>query len=222
LFLKSQCENVTKSFRMLKKIILTWIVCLVAHGFISAQNLEIIPQINYSFGSRVYGTFGELKIQDSESYGVTLSLVNKNTSVMIEYYYQPTTGVYRDYFMPELNNQTSDLRINWYQIGIRQRFGNDDRTVPFAGLSVGVTDFNLDSSPNNQNETAFCFGLQAGANIYLSDRVGIRFHGRLNMPLQFNGFGFYAGTGGSGASASASAYFVQADVGAGLIFRLSN
>jgi len=207
---------------MFKKIILSWIVCLVTHGCISAQNLEVIPQINYSFGSRVYGTFGELKIQDSESYGVSLNIVNKNISIQIEYFYQPTTGVYRDYFMPELNNQTSDLRINWYQIGVRQRFGNDEKLVPFAGLSVGVTDFNLDSSPNKQNETAFSVGLQAGMNFYLSDRVGIRIHGRLNMPLQFNGFGFYAGTGGSGASASASAYFVQADLGAGLIIRLSN
>lgn len=188
----------------------------------NAQSIEIIPQASYTFGGRIYGQFGDLQIQGSESYGVSLNLVNRNTSIQLEYFYQPTTGVYRDYFMPELNNQTADLRINWYQIGIRQRFGNDEKVVPFAGVSIGITNFKLDSSPSSQNETAFCFGLQAGMNVYFSEILGIRVHGRLNMPLQFNGFGFYAGTGGSGASASASAYYFQADLGAGLIVRLPN
>ena len=65
------------------------------------------------------------------------------------------------------------------------------------------------------------FGLQTGTNLYLSKRIGFRVHGRLNFPVQFNGFGFYAGSGGSGLAASAGAYFIQADIGAGLIIRLS-
>ena len=188
---------------------------------VKAQNLEIIPQVNYTFGGKIYARYGELKIQDSESYGLSLNVVNKNVSFQIEYFYQPTTGNYRDYFNPE-SNQSADLRINWYHVGARQRFATNEKVVPFAGASIGLTHFNLDSSPNRYNETALSFGLQAGTNIYLSDRIGLRFHGRLNVPVQFNGFGFYAGTGGSGVTASAGAYFIQADLGAGLIIRLSN
>jgi len=205
---------------MFKNIKLTCLfflaVAIHAHG----QSIEIIPQVNYTFGGKIYGRFGELNIKDSESYGISLDIVNKNVSFQLEYFYQPTTGEYRDYFNPDLN-QSSDLQISWYQVGIRQRFATNEKVVPFAGVSIGLTHFNLDSSPNRYNETALSFGLQAGTNIYLSERIGLRFHGRFNFPVQFNGFGFYAGSGGSGLAASAGAYFIQADIGTGLIIRFA-
>lgn len=197
------------------------ILSMTSGIMVKAQNLEIIPQLNYTFGGKIYAKFGELRIQDSESYGLSLNVVNKNVSFQIEYLYQPTTGNYRDYFNPE-SNQSTDLRISWYHVGVRQRFVTNQKVVPFTGLSLGLTNFVLGSSPDRYNETALSFGLQAGTNIYFSERVGIRIHGRLNAPVQFNGFGFYAGTGGSGVSASAGAYFIQGDLGAGLIIRLSN
>lgn len=204
---------------MIKKSIIIVILCMTSGIIVMAQDLEIIPQANYTFGGKIYSRFGELRIQDSESYGVSLNIVNKNVSFQVEYFYQPTTGNYRDYFNSELN-QSSDLRINWYQIGVRQRFGTNEKVVPFAGLSLGLTNFVLDSSPDRYNENALSFAFQAGTNIYFSDRLGLRLHGRLNFPVQFNGFGFYAGTNGSGATASAGAYFIQADFGTGLIIRL--
>jgi hypothetical protein len=206
---------------MSKIIKLTFLFFLAITIHAQAQSIEIIPQVNYTFGGKVYGRFGELKIKDSESYGISLDIVNKNVSFQIEYFYQPTTADYRDYFNPDLNNQSSDLRISWYHIGVRQRFATNKKVVPFAGASLGLTYFSLDSSPNKYNETALSFGLQTGTNVYLSERIGLRFHGRLNFPVQFNGFGFYAGSGGSGLEASAGAYFLQGDIGAGLIIRLS-
>ena len=205
---------------MLKSIKLTILFLLAVTIYAHSQSIEIIPQINYTFGGKIYGRFGEMNIKDSESYGLSLNIVNNNVSFQIEYFYQPTTGDYRDYFNPTLN-QRSDLRVSWYQIGVRQRFAINERVVLFAGASIGLTHFNLDSSPTKYNETALSFGLQAGMSLYLSERVGLRFHGRFNFPVQFDGFGFYAGGGGSGLEASAGAYFIQADVGTGLIFRLS-
>lgn len=206
---------------MLKNIKLTIFIFLAVAVQAGAQSIEIMPQVNYTFGGRIYGRFGELKIQNSESYGVSLDIVNEKTSFQIEYFYQPTMGDYRDYFNPQLFNQSSDLRIGWFQIGVRQRFAIDEKVVPFAGVSLGLTNFNLNSSPVSYNETALSFALQAGSNIYLSERIGLRFHGRLLLPVQFNGFGFYAGTGGSGVAVSAGTYFVQGDLGAGLIIRIS-
>ncbi len=205
---------------MLNIVKITLLVFLVITTQAKAQDIEIIPQVSYTFGGKVYARNGELRIQDSESYGIALDIVNKNVSFQIEYFYQPTTGNYRDYFNPEQFNQSADLRINWYQIGVRQRFASGGKVVPFGGLSVGLTSFALDSSPNKFNELALSFGLQAGTNIYLSERIGLRFHARLQMPVQFNGFGFYAGTGGVGVGASAGTYFVQGDLGAGLIIRI--
>lgn len=207
---------------MLKTIKLTLLIFLAVTIHAEAQRVEIIPQINYTFGGKIYGRFGELNIKDSESYGISLDIVNKNVSFQIEYFYQPTTGEYRDYFDPQQLNQNADLRISWYHVGVRQRFAVDEKVVPFGGLSVGLTDFTLDSSPTKYDELALSFGLQTGTNIYLSERIGLRFHGRLLLPVQFNGFGFYASTSGSGLSASAGTYFIQGDVGAGLIIRFPN
>lgn len=205
---------------MIKQLLILSIVFLTTCFSLTAQSLEIIPQVSYTFGGRIYANLGELKIEDSESYGLSFNIVNRDISFQIEYFYQPTTGNYLDYLDPSLS-QSSDLRINWYQIGVRKRFATDKKVVPFAGLSLGLTNFVLESTPERQDENALSFGVQAGTNIYLSDRLGLRFHGRLNFPVQFNGFGFYAGTGGSGFGASASGYFIQADFGAGLIIRLS-
>ncbi|NJL76122.1 MAG: porin family protein [Saprospiraceae bacterium] len=205
---------------MLRNLISTAIVIAFTAFKIEAQTIEIIPQINYTFGGKIYAQFGELNIQDSESYGLSLNMVNDNVSFQLEYFYQPTTAEYRDYFRPEFS-QNADLRISWYHIGVRQQFAKNENLVPFGGLSLGLTTFNLDSSPTSFDEAALSFGLQAGTNVYLSEKIGLRFHGRLLAPVQFNGFGFYAGTGGAGAAASAGSYFVQADFGAGLIIRLS-
>ena len=206
---------------MSKVIKLTFLFFFAIAIHAQAQSIEVIPQVNYTFGGKIYGRFGELNIKDSESYGIALDIVNKNVSFQIEYFYQPTTGDYRDYFNPDLYNQSSDLRVSWYQVGVRQRFATNEKVVPFVGLSLGLTHFNLDSSPTKYSETALSFGLQAGANLYLSERIGLRFHGRLLSPVQFNGFGFYAGAGGTGLAASAGSYFIQGDIGMGIIIRLS-
>jgi len=204
---------------MHKKLLYTAFAFALTIISANAQSFEIIPQINYTFGGRIYGQFGELKIQDSESYGVSFNLVNDDISFQLEYFYQPTTGAYRDYFVAD-RSQTSDLNISWYQVGVRKSFSSSEKVSPFAGGSVGLTHFVLDSSPNGYDELALSLAFQGGVNVYLSDRIGLRFHARLLVPIQFNGFGFYAGSGGSGVAATAGSYFLQADVGAGLIIRL--
>lgn len=186
---------------------------------LKAQTIEVAPQLNYIFGGRINTQFGELNIQNSESYGLAVNIVNEKVSFQIEYFYQPTRGNYRDYFDSN-RNQNSDLRISWFHIGARQRVEINEKIVPFAGISLGLTNFVLDSSPVSYNELALSFGLQTGVNVNISERIGLKFHGRLLSPVQFNGFGFYAGLGVSGATASAGSYFVQADFGTGLIVRL--
>lgn len=186
-----------------------------------SQSIEITPYIGYTFGGKVYAKYGELKVQSSESYGGTIGIVMPtNTSVQFEYFRQPTVGVYRDYFRPAEYNQTADLNIDWYQLGFFKQVPVSESVNPYGGISLGATNFILKSTPTSYDEWSFSIALQAGAKLYLSDRVGLRLHARLLMPIQWGGFGFYAGTGGSGATASAGTYFIQGDVGAGLIIRL--
>ena len=208
--------------KMVKKIILAFMVVFATAIHTKGQQIEIIPQTNYTFGGKIFGQFGELKIENSASYGISLNIVRPNVSFQIEYHYQPTTGLYRDYFAPDQFNQNANLRIGWYQVGIRRRFNSSGKVVPFGGLSLGLTTFDLDSKPTSYDEVALSLGLQGGVNVYLTDFIGLRFHTRLLMPIQFNGFGFTVGTNGVGVGATAGTYFLQADIGAGVVFRLPN
>lgn len=188
-----------------------------------AQSIEITPTIGYTFGGKVYTRYGELKVKSSESYGGIVGIVlPTDMSVQFEYFRQPTVGEYRDYFNPIEYNQNANLDIDWYQLGFMKHVPVSSQVSPFGGISLGATNFILDSKPTSYNEWSFSVGLQGGVKLYLHDRIGLRLHARLLMPLQWGGFGFYAGSGGSGVSASAGTYFVQADVGAGLIIRLGN
>ncbi len=211
------------TLKMFKKIKLIFLVFMVLTIHAKAQSLEITPQVNYTIGGKIYARFGELNIRDSESYGISANLVTpNNTSFQIDYFYQPTVGEYRDYFNPDEANQNADLRISWFMVGVRKRFEVQESLVPFGGASIGLTRFAIDSTPTSYDEWALSLALQGGVNVYISKLLGLRFHTRILMPIQFQGFGFYAGTGGSGAAASAGTYFVQADFGAGLIIRLNN
>lgn len=190
---------------------------------VKSQAVEIIPQANYTIGGRIYARFGELKIEDSESYGLSVNFLtpSDDVSFQLEYFYQPTIGRYRDYFEPSEFNQNANLRISWLQAGVRRRFEVNEKLVPFAGASVGLTNFDLDSTPTDYDEWALSIAIQGGVNVYLSKVLGLRFHGRILTPIQFEGFGFYAGTGGAAVGATAGSYFIQGDFGAGLIVRLS-
>lgn len=211
------------NFTDMKKFLINTTILLSLFVFdTSGLDLELVPQSNYTFGGKIHSNFGVLDIQRSDSYGFMINAVEDDVSFQAEYFYQPSTGEYRDFYEPEEFNQNADLDIHWYHIGLRQRYAINKTVVPFFGVSVGLTHFILDSSPTKYDEIAFSFGIQGGVNFYVSKIIGFRVHGRILTPVQFEGFGFYAGTGDSGAQASSGSYFVQADLGVGIIIRIGD
>lgn len=204
---------------MIKKILLITSLVFVFTSAVS-QNIEITPYIGYTFGGKTPVGYGDLKVKSSESYGAALEILFPidDISLQLEYFRQPTTGQYRDRFDSSYN-QDFDMNIDWYHIGLLKLLSESDQIVPFIGLSLGATHFDL-KTDSGTDEWSFSVNLQGGVKIYFSERIGLRLHARLLMPIQWGGFGFYGGSGGSGATVSAGTYFVQGDVGAGLIFRL--
>ena len=53
-----------------------------------------------------------------------------------------------------------------------------------------------------------------------SEKVGLRFEGRLMMPITWAGGGFMVGTGGSGFYLGGGSAILQASLSAGLIIAL--
>jgi len=89
-------------------------------------------------------------------------------------------------------------------------------------LGMGV--FNV-TNPDNQvsdGATKFAWGLKAGANIWASERVGLKLQASLLSAVQAFGGGIYFGTGGAGAGVTGVSTFYQFVLGGGLVFNLGS
>jgi hypothetical protein len=109
--------------------------------------------------------------------------------------------------------------MNWFQIGAMQQI-NKGQAVPFAGITLGA----LYSNPQtNEIEDIWKFAMtgQIGIKYYINDKIGIRVHAGMLVPIQWGGFGVYFGSGGSGAGVTAGSAILQGEIGGGLILCLS-
>ena len=183
-----------------------------------STKVSLTPMVGWQFGGRAQFYEGDLKIEDNVNFGGLLAVkVGYGTSFEISYSWMGTSAYFKSY-VPYLSNRTMDLDVHYIQIGGVKDF-KEGPITPFGLLSLGLTGFvpeKFDTAVSS--EWLFSVALGAGMKIMLSDRIGIRLQGRLLMPMNFGGFGFYAGTGGSGGTVYTTVPIVQGDLSAGLIF----
>jgi hypothetical protein len=183
------------------------------------QNLEIIPYMSYQWGGKMEFYEGDMKFQSSENYGIALNYgLPSGTILQLEYMNQSTSLDVRLYEELGSDYKSYPVSMNWIQVGGLQGF-DFYPLVPFAGITLGALNFN---PRTNELQDAWKFALtgQLGLKYYFSERIGIRLHARLLMPIQWAGFGVSIGTGGAGAGINAGSYIFQGDIGGGLIFNL--
>lgn len=92
----------------------------------------------------------------------------------------------------------------------------------YGGFMIGMGIINIDNNAdgNSATKTRFAWGLRLGANIWASQKVGIKLEGQLLSVAQGAGGGFYFGTGGAGAGLSTYSTIYQWGLGGGLTFKL--
>ena len=93
---------------------------------------------------------------------------------------------------------------------------------PFGGIQLGMGIYNV-TNPENSNsgsDTKFAWGIKAGANIWASEKVGIKLQAGLISAVQAFGGSVYFGTGGAGAGLAGFSTFWQFSLGGGLVFKL--
>ena len=205
----------------MKRIVLLSAVLLSLAPLTFAQNLEIIPYMSYQWGGKLNFYNGDMQFQSGENYGIALNYsVPNGTVFQLEYMNQPTTLDVQLYGQLGSDYKSYPISMNWIQAGALQGF-DFYPLVPFAGLTVGAVNFN---PRTNELEDSWKFGLtgQIGLKYFFSERIGIRLHARVLMPIQWAGFGVSIGTGGAGAGINAGSYIFQGDIGGGLIFNLGS
>jgi hypothetical protein len=157
-------------------------------------------------GGFEYG--GGLEFILRPAYGIELSYLRLDSKAPMTYYYN---GVKSTEF---------DVASNYIMLGGNRYLLVNPKLEPYFGVQFGMAVFGVDN-PDNGNSgsaTKFAWGIKAGANIWLSDKIGLKLQGGLLSAVQSVGGGLYFGTGGAGAGVSGYSTFYQWTLGGGLIF----
>jgi hypothetical protein len=205
---------------------------LILTVFISISSfaqVEIAPFVGYMFGSGVDYYEGRLKIYDGMNYGGSLIIpVREIIDVEVNYSRLDSRAKFTAY-RPGYNDATIDrLSTNYFQIGVLKAISVDnDKIRPFGSFSLGATMFHSGDTDKDVTDVwRFSMTAGLGVKIFITERVGIMLRGRLMMPMNFAGVGFYYGIGGGGSGGGLSlnsyAAMAQGDFNAGLIFKLGN
>ena len=203
---------------MKRPILLSVMLFSLAH-FTFGQNLEIVPYMSYHWGGKLKFYEGDIRFQSSENYGIALNYsLPGGTILQLEYMGQSTALDVRLYDELGSDYRSYPVNMNWIQVGGLQGF-DFYPLVPFAGMTLGAVNFNPRTN-ELQDSWKFAVTGQLGLKYFLSERIGIRIHARLLMPIQWAGFGVSIGTGGVGAGINAGSYIFQGDIGGGLVFNL--
>jgi hypothetical protein len=184
--------------------------------------IEVTPEANYVWTSSLDATLdsqppeaGKFDIKNNGAYGFTVDVeVRPGTQVEFLYLYQKSELT----FDGGRNGKRTlyDLATSYYHVGAMQGFRRG-KVLPFTGLTLGATSF--DPSAAGETNWKFSIGLNAGAKVYLSERFGLRFHGRALMSFLDTGAGLWLGTGG--VSMGITGYGIwQWDLGGGLVILL--
>jgi hypothetical protein len=208
---------------MLQRALLLTLAFMLATTAAMAQRpaIEITPEANYLWTSKISATIpdangvlrsGDIDIKNSGAYGFTVDIeVRPGTQLEFLYLRQdsdlqfiPTRGV---------EETVTDIATSYYHVGALQGFKRGN-VLPYTGLTLGATQFS-----SRESEWKFSFGFNAGAKVYINERIGLRFHGRVLASLLDAGAGLWVGTGGLGVTVGGSAIW-QWDLGGGLVIRL--
>ena len=215
-------------FSKLKAIILALVVSsFIFTPNISAQKFEITPFYGYQFNGKVIGYNGDLNIRDAGSYGGMFDITIR-PGMQVELYYSrsDTRADFVEFRGPTY--KLTDVSVNYFQLGFLRTVKQIDKVSIYGIGSLGATLFSpsgnvYDETPDKyyfEDWWLFSVTVGGGAKVMFSERVGLRFEGRLMMPITWAGGGFMVGTGGSGFYLGGGSAIMQASLSAGLIVAL--
>jgi len=192
-----------------------------------AQKLEVTPFYGYMLAGKVVGYQGDLNVRDASMYGLMLD-INVQKGMQIELYYgrTDTRADFVEYRGPTV--KLTDVSVNYFQLGFLRTVQKVNNIEMYGIGSLGATLFSPSGKPYKEGpnnvyyEDWWLFSITAGggAKVFFSERIGLRFEGRIMMPITWAGGGFAVGTGGSGMYLGGGSAILQASLTAGLIVRL--
>jgi hypothetical protein len=193
------------------------IIGLLCGSNLFAQSIELRPIALYTFQETFPISSGDVRINDGVAYGIQLAYVAaQKADINFSYQIQPTTLDIHRY--PSIKGDNgNEANISNYQLGFNRNhlLPSNNKIIPYTGAKVGVVTMNFPDG-RYENVTKMSIGLNVGAKIMLSDKIGLNLLALLQSPV--GGFGLTAGTGGVGVGTYS--YILQFSLGGGLVFKL--
>jgi opacity protein-like surface antigen len=208
----------SKIFNSISTIVITLLLSALVFQTNAQKNIEIFGLAGYQINGDVTVARGELKFDDGMSYGLGIDIPVDRYMMAEISWSMASSNVSLDEYLGA-NTPISDLYIHTFQAGALIEPKKGKKVSPFGLLSLGATLF-TPTDGKYEDEWRFSIALGGGVKVDLSDKVGLRFQGRLMIPMVFEGTSVYFGTGGAGVAVGAYTAFVEGDFSGGIYFRL--
>lgn len=213
--------------KLIRLLFLSTLVILISQSNITAQKIEIAPFYGYGFNGKVVAYQGDLNIRNDAMYGLSLD-ITVQPGLQVELFYSRSDSRldFVEYRGPTY--KLTDLSVNYFQIGALRHVKKINNIVVYGLGSLGATLFSPSGDPYDETPEQyyykdywlFSITLGGGAKVFLSERIGLRFEGRIMMPITWAGGGFMVGTGGSGFYFGGGSAILQAGLMGGIIIAL--
>jgi hypothetical protein len=204
----------------MKKTIFALAVLVCLPFFLHAQSVELTPFGGYVFAGDMQGDYGDIRIDDNAQYGGMLSIaVSRVVDIDLIYNRSDTKAeITYLYDYNSLSYQEIPLSINYMHLGFTKNFRVNPTVSPFLGFNMGACMW----APKEDyaDQWFFSVGINGGAKIYLSKRIGLRLQAQGYIPVQGTAFTMFVGTGGTSSGVAVYSTLFQFGFTGGLIFRL--
>ena len=210
----------------------TFVMCLLIASQTLAQRpprkkihysttTEITPFFGAQFLGRMAVQQGNLVLKESSNFGAIIDVpVNYDVYVEFSYSRQPTTLQFEDYRpgMPRTTYDLFNVNVDYWQIGALKEVRYPTYTF-FGSVTVGGAGF-TPQDPDYNAEWLFSLAGGLGAKYYFSEKLGLRFSGRILLPMKFGGGGMWCGTNGCSVGIGTSSAILQFDASVGILFKI--
>jgi opacity protein-like surface antigen len=153
-----------------------------------------------------------LEYMPTQGIGVELAYLRLASKAPMAYYDNGT------------QNTIFDLTQNFIFLGANRYFGMNPKANPFAGIQLGMDILNVENPDNGSSNgaTRFAWGLRAGLNSQVNEKIAFKIQGGLLSAVQSVGGSVYFGSGGYGGGLTGFSSYYQFSIGGGLVISLHN
>jgi hypothetical protein len=197
--------------------------------FAQGMEITVTPTVSYMWAGSYQTLDGDIKLEDGIQYGAILGFgAARNVRAELSWSMLSSRATFAPYYnnigtSSPLMGLDIAMAVHYFQLGA-VHYVDKGKVQPFIGMTAGAVlfhpeDVRIDGYASSDTwRFAICF--VGGLTFNMSEKVGLRIQGRLNMPIYFSGAYVGVGTGGASVGATGGVPIVQGDIGAGLSIKI--